>query len=164
MEESGYRLVGTRFLHFYRFKKCKPKKVKYLCVYQNTNEPLNRSLYFSEGIRILTEYSGNQIVCDRFEHIFRITRNDINYDEFYKARIDYLKWNSLMKFLYSLPLALLGLLGIIFTIEGALHTQDSVFDYVIKFLFCTAIAMLPIMNIYNLFGYCYLKIFCKNSK
>lgn len=102
MEEKGYRLIKIKFSHFFKFKKCSPKKAKYIFFYHFVKD-------YSMGYFDMLQYicgvcEGNKICGKKqFEPtVFRITDIKSNLIPIISYRNSYLKRIFKIKLLLAL--------------------------------------------------------------
>ena len=115
MEQHGYRLLKIKFFHFFKFKKCQPKKTKYIFVYHLLKDYPDE--YF-DAIQYINGFCGGNQICGKkqFEpSVYRITDVNSDLSSIIKYRNSYLKKTFKVKLLLTSFFWLAAIMGLIFT-------------------------------------------------
>lgn len=104
-EQNGYRFVKSRFRYFFTFQKSTPKKVQYVFTYILPKE--NGSFCDWQILLKSDEYRGNLIQQGYFD-IFRITKENVDLQNFYMDRILYTRRVLIQKTIMAAFMAFVG--------------------------------------------------------
>ncbi|MCH5190916.1 MAG: DUF2812 domain-containing protein [Oscillospiraceae bacterium] len=105
LEQNGYRFVKSRFRYFFTFQTSAPKKVQYVFTYIL---PKDTGPFGDWQILLKSdEYRGNLIQQGYFD-IFRITRENVNLQDFYMDRLMYTRRVLIQKTIIAAFMAFVG--------------------------------------------------------
>ena len=133
-ERNGYRFVKSRFCYLFTFKECTSKKVQYVFSYTFPKDfwPVLEW----ENLLKSDEYRAKSVQQGRFT-IFRITKENVNLQEFYLDRLRYVLRVLKKKAALSIFFIFVGIftieIGRLFSIFVSVGALLALLNYIIGF-------------------------------
>lgn len=105
-EQNGYRFVKSRFRYFFTFQKSTPRKVQYVFTYiflKDTWPILDWQILLKSD-----EYRGLSMQQQGYLEIFRITKENVDLQDFYMDRLLYTRRVLIQKTIIAAFMAFVG--------------------------------------------------------
>lgn len=121
-EQNGYRFVQSRFRYFFMFQKSAPKKVQYIFTYIL---PKDESPILDWHILLKSDEYRGHLMHQGYFNIFRLTKENVNLQDFYMDRLRYTRRTLIQK----------TLLAAFFTLISAYEITGSDLNVILRFCF-----------------------------